>query len=285
MKINDSFYPYPVLASFNDDYLNSKFEVEYAIEENEGENTLIANFSLDEPSLDQLIKEGLACFLLHIECTQTAYRRIVQSNENILKFDIDAKQLRGKVDLNSLIVVNGNRIKLSSININPLYQGREFYIDYGDVIAASLTRTLNIEDSINDFKSMASIMKVAFSKAEYMEIDIDSDLIYVRLPEKQYNGYVKFSKSKYQNLILSAVIFPALIQVLNLMSKLFEESSSLKWFQVIEDRLTDMNLEIESINRQVSAVEVAQMILQNPLERAFEDIRVAIENEEISDED
>lgn len=285
MKINNSLYPYPVLSSFNDDYIDSKFEVSYNLNEIDGLKTLEARFDCTEPSILQLIEDGHACYFLHIECTQTAFRKILETRKERLEFNIDPKQLRGVVELNSLIVAKDNHLKLNSTQMNPIYEGREFDVEFGDVIAATLTSKLNIEDSLNDFRSMSSIMKVAFSKNEFMEVNTDSDLIYVRLPEKQYNSYVHFAMSKYQNLVLSAVIFPALIHVLNLMPKLLDESESLKWFEVIHGRLLKMNLDVESINNQISSIELAQKILQNPLDRAFEEIRIITEAEENTYED
>ena len=85
-----------------------------------------------------------------------------------------------------------------------------------------------------------------------------------------------------QEVILTMVILPALTQLLNYI--VINNSSDIdgqKWYMVIERKIKSLDMDISNLMRQdISALELAQRILDNPLERSFEEIRGVIESED-----
>ena len=123
-------------------------------------------------------------------------------------------------------------------------------------------------------------MKVAKSNTDYMIVNPDGEIVYINLPEKQYQQYVKYQSM--QEVILTMVILPALTQLLNYI--VINNSSDIdgqKWYMVIERKIKSLDMDISDLMRQdISALELAQRILDNPLERSFEEIRGVIESED-----
>ena len=85
-----------------------------------------------------------------------------------------------------------------------------------------------------------------------------------------------------QEVILTMVILPALTQLLNYMV-IFRNGDidGQKWYQVIERKIKSLDLDLQDLMKQnVSALELAQKILDNPLERAFMEVQGVIESED-----
>src|SRR4051812_31745550 len=99
MKINTS-YPYPVLYSENDDYIDSSFDVESYINEEFGELKISTKFNLNNEGIKGLINDGVGSYLIHVECPQTSYRKAFVSVEDFLEINIPTNLLRGKLFLN-----------------------------------------------------------------------------------------------------------------------------------------------------------------------------------------
>ena len=85
-----------------------------------------------------------------------------------------------------------------------------------------------------------------------------------------------------QEVILTMVILPALTQLLNyIVINNSSDNDGQKWYKVIERKIKSLDMDISDLMRQdISALELAQRILDNPLERSFEEIRGVIESED-----
>jgi hypothetical protein len=60
MHIKAKLYPYPVLTDFNDDYVDSNFDMDVSIEKSPTKITLSINTLLENKGVKNLIKENLA---------------------------------------------------------------------------------------------------------------------------------------------------------------------------------------------------------------------------------
>lgn len=270
-------YPYPVLTSFNDDYEDSCFDVEYHLKETgmEGKK-IVANFILKNDKIAQFIKEDKARIILHLECPITSYRTIIECPREAkeVSFLINNKLMKESLELTSLIVTSKKILKYENDRINKGIYGNSYQInnlEKGSLLGASITQIIELTSDKDDFERISSIINVGIYKGDFMSVDIDQDIILVKLPKKLYKQYNKFSGGQFSDIIMSATILPTLIYVLDMMG--LEEpqvDSELIWFRVIRDRLLIKNIEIGDINTAYPSYTLAQMILENPLERAFE---------------
>lgn len=280
MKISSRYiYPYPVLASFNDDYEEGNFEVEYQLKEIGMESIkVVANFILKNEKIEQLILEDKARIILHLECPITSYRTILECPKECreVSFNINNKLMKKNLELTSLIVTNEKIPSYRNSGINKNIYGDDYQVknlEKGSLLGVSITQIVELRDDNDDFERISSIINVGIYKDDFMSINIDQDIIIVKLPEKLYKQYNRFSNGKLSDIIMSATILPTLIYVLDMMG--LENShvdSELIWFKVIRDKLLTKNIKIEDINTRYPSFKLAQMILENPLERAFNHI-------------
>lgn len=280
MKISSNYmYPYPILTSFNDDYKDSYFDVEYHLKEIGMESKkIIANFILKNDKIEQFIKEDKARIILHLECPITSYRTIIECPREgkEVSFFVNNKLMKDSLELTSLIVANKEISRYENDSINKDIYGKSYQInnlEKGSLLGASITQIIKLTSDKDDFERISSIINVGIYKDDYMSVDTDQDIILVKLPEKLYKQYNKFSDGKLSDIIMSATILPSLIYVLDIMgSEEHQIDSELIWFKVIRDKLLTKNIEIEDINKGYPSYTLAQMILENPLERAFENL-------------
>ena len=81
MDIRARLYPHPVLTSYSDDYIDSEFSFNVNIENTDNDIRLKFNIILDNEELQYLINNNSAEYVIHIECTQTCYRKIIHTGE------------------------------------------------------------------------------------------------------------------------------------------------------------------------------------------------------------
>ncbi len=287
MKIgSDYLYPYPVLNDFSEDYIRSTFGVNYHIKE-KGFKTkiVVANFILVDEVIEGMISENKASMVLHLECPRTSYRKVFKlaKEQNTTEIIIDDQIMKHKLEMTGIIVVNQEIKVYKNDNINPDYYGDNYEIrnlDRGNIIAISLTQEIDIPASDDDFERVSSVINVGLSKDEYMSVDMDGDIIIIKLPEKQYNQYYTLSGTEYSSIVMTSTIFPSLIHVLDRMSSKDNlVDPELTWYQVVEKKLKTKGIMIEDINEVHSSVKLAQMLLEDPLERALGELQTKAEGE------
>lgn len=287
MKIgSDYLYPYPVLSDFSEDYINSTFNVNYTIRE-KGFKTkiIVADFILKDEVIEKMILENKASMILHVECSRTSYRKVfkLKKNQTIAEITIDDQIMKDKLEMTGIIVINEEMKVYKNNNINPDYYGKNYEIrnlEKGNIIAVSLTQEVDIPSNNDDFEKVSSVINVGLSKDELMSVEMDGDIIIIKLPEKQYNQYYILSGTEYSSIVMTSTIFPSLIYILDRMSsKENPIDPELIWYQVIEKKLSTKDILVEDINETYSSVELAQMILEDPLERALRELEIKAEGE------
>lgn len=287
MKIRgDYLYPYPVLNDFNEDYIRSTFSVNYHIRE-KGFKTkiIVADFILKDEIIEKMISGNKASMILHLECPRTSYRKVFKlaKEQNTTEIIIDDQIMKHKLEMTGIIVVNQEIEVYKNKNINPDYYGNDYKImnlDRGNIIAISLTQEIDIPANDDNFERVSSVINVGLSKDEYMSVEMDGDIIIIKLPEKQYKQYYTLSETEYSSIVMTSTIFPSLIHVLDRMSsKDNPVDPELTWYQVVEKKLKTKDIMIEDINEAYSSVKLAQMILEDPLERALGELQIKAEGE------
>lgn len=116
--------------------------------------------------------------------------------------------------------------------------------------------------------------------SKQLELNMDSHVVYVYLPEKQYKAYVQ--STNYPEIALSMVIFPAVIELLNrVASSGLSELEDYKWYQVLDRKVELLGHSIDELKDQrISAIVLAQLILDDLLERSFEEVGELFKNED-----
>src|SRR5262245_38058490 len=131
MKFGDVTFPYPVLGV--GDAVKGKFglnpfpEITSTVES----YSITVNCQHDNGDLSALVEAGKAEFLCEATCSNTLYRQIFTSNRNELQFEIQKKQLKGRVLFSCVLVAKEAISDYKNSESHPDYDGFRFEIENG----------------------------------------------------------------------------------------------------------------------------------------------------------
>ncbi len=279
MRIRQKFYPYPVMERGNHSYKEFSFNVATTVKV-EGYNVIFEfNSFIGDEKIANLIATGKAVFAYHIQCAQTCYRASFETKDKSFKKIIKEDDLNGLVEVCPFIIAKENIRAFSSESFSADYMGIRFDVDKGGILAIGDQSQHIINKDLNDLNNKSSIFKVTTApNIENMRIDIRDSKIYVVLPQEQHGIYRSISKNPTTQKTMHAMIFvPALMQVLvELKNRLddqgdFADYASSRWTLSLEKVAeTRFNKSLEELLRTKESLELAQMLLKNPMNEAFE---------------
>lgn len=279
MRLKNSLYPYPVLAEGRDDYnQNSKFssEIHGKVEFN---NVVVSvKFDLNDDGLLNLIKDGFAAFALHIECSKTAYRRRFYTKNFEYKVSIPIDDITDEIEVLGVIVALKSIDNYDNPNFNEVYKGIQVRIEKANILADSGQTVLTLDDAV-DYCNQDSIFKVKKIQdgKDWIDLNFSQDeYVLICINESEYNLYTRLARGLLKNTIMSLIMLPVMITVLNVMENEKEEHEGKKWYKVILEKLERNDVDLDNMNQtgDKSLFVIAQKIFQNPLKKALDEIEM-----------
>ncbi|MED2793056.1 hypothetical protein P4256_15100 [Bacillus wiedmannii] len=273
MKFNPVL-PYPVLSKENDSYYDSDFDVQVIAKKSFGQLVLEAEFVLDNPSLQDLINQGKAVFVLHYECSHTSFRGMAKSNQETLTIQLDEQQVRGKIDVHSFILANERIVDYINPNWNSFYAGFPITYEKGNSLAFGGAAEIVLHEEAAEEQKLPSIVTIRrASNRELVGIELGADQILVLLPEKLYKQYANYGGSRLKDTILSLIILPALIDVFHTIKVEPSSFEDNRWYKVLVQIFENNNVQFDRVlNDQIPVIEAAQLVLRNPLVASFKEM-------------
>ena len=284
MDIRFRLYPHPVLSSVSDDYRTS---MEFTCDVKKGIRELV--FMMDAKTEDEgildLINSGKAEYAYHIECPLTSFRTMIRSEISMVSRHIPERDLNGQVSVCCFIVAKEDLQGYSNPNFNSDYAGLSFDIDRGSILGIGGQCNITVTKEIDDLAKIPSIFSICRSADDSdtsMKINVDSDKIAIILNSTNFQSYkVMISMPAMISVFHSMIIMPALIYVFEMLRREgIEEYSNRRWCQGLKKALerSDVQLNAETLEN-IPSFELAQKILDLPVNRALRDISTAGENE------
>lgn len=286
MRITSSLYPYPVLSNNNDDYEEEfTFQANYNLISNKIAQTATIKLSveLNESEINSLITNNKAQIFLHIECNKTSLRQLHAVSNSMFELEIELSSLRNNVELSCFVLATDKIPNWQNKNINVALYGNDYVfplLSKGNVLALANSAIIELPEYDNT-QHLPSIIKITTSDDLYMKVNYDSDIIFIYLAKKQYQQYLNYP-NQFGEILLSSIITPALIYILeNMKNNVEEDLKERRWYQIIEEKMRLLNYTVTNLaNGDITTVEMAQKILHDPLTRMFEQLEGII-NEDI----
>lgn len=273
MKVNTKSYPHPVLG--NEDDLGGFFKVEFHYELSKEEVVLNPVFTLKNSVIEDLLKKGKASFIAEVECRSTFFRTSFSTRKQIERFAIPSKMVRERVTVGFYVCANQDVRNYSPSEPHPDYEGANFDIELGDVLAiggyCSFIAEKNFDPLRPPVSSFMSIMEGNQHEGP-MQIDYETDKITVILSKDDWKNYLDVRSQKLAESILhSSIVFPVLIDAIHQVRNADSDYENMNWFGRLETILDAKGL------REKEPFEAAQKILENPVNRSFQSIGSLLE--------
>ena len=277
MQLRSRFYTYPVITEEMDFYVNSSFnsDVEQVVD---GYNIkLVLKAKLINPELERMLKEETVLYAHHIECTQTCYRNIILTSDNVKEFVLRDSEVNGLVQVCSFLVANKDIEKYSNELFAQDYKGFRFNIERGCILAVGSQVNLRINKVRDDFANTSSIFSVVPNMDETVtniKIDTSGNKIIISLPKETFSVYSNMSTlMDIQSVMHSMIIMPALVYAL---TEIKESRTQLynfedyRWFRSLRKAAEKMNISFtEEGLSNMETFEVAQKLLDSPIPKAI----------------
>ena len=289
MNITKRLYTYPVLSEEKDDYKSSVYDVDFQYRMNGVNNLLLEfNITLDNEEIRKLILDGKAEYVIHIECTNTAFRTTLHSITEQNNIDIPVGRIFGKLEVIALIVLKDNINHLVNSDWNDDYNGISFDLAKGSIIGYKNLPALDIVKNYEELTSASSIFTIykrLTTEEKPMDVNIDSSLIKIGLGTQEYEIYSRFcKKTQFQPILNSMLVFPALVYVFEELKQEtgIEANQGKAWYisldKAYEKRGINFIDEIKDDTK--TSVQLAQEAMELPLSKALSMFTELFENME-----
>lgn len=287
MDIRHRLYPYPVLSDMTNDYINSSFGMNLEVNQGMKEICFSISLCLENEEIKQLIADDFAEYVIHIECSYTAYRTVIKTNETEIKKIIPEHKLNGKVAICAFVVAKKEIPKYYNNLFNEDYGNMSFSLNRGNIIG--IGGQVNIEitkevEKLSKIPSIFTICRCAEDVDESMKFDITGEKIAITLCNESFENYKILSGSPILLPVLhSLLIVPALIYTFEMLRKEgISEFEDLRWFKSIKRTLGKNNMTLnEELLDCIPSFELAQKSLDLPINRAFD----ALVSQDLTDEE
>ena len=280
----DKLYPYPVLADFLDDYKDKKaFDVKMICKYEGYELRVEISATLMDEDMKKLIRAGKAVYTYHVECNQTGFRKVYETDKESMIIPLPQSLIRGRTQVCAFITAKKDLHGWYNPSFNDDYGGMSFDIDAGSILAINseqLDITVNnkLED-LADVPSIFSIIRNEDAKARAIKVDESGDKILVILPFNEYSKFTNLNKNeKLQPVLYSMTLVPALVYVLGVIktanqNQRVDYEASCSWYRSIKRNLKenfDINLDNQKDVDKLNSVQMAQELINVPFNDAIE---------------
>ncbi len=276
MKVNTKSYPHPVLG--NGDDLNGSFSVQLPYELGREAIVLNPTFALKNFVIEEFIKKSKASFIVEVECRNTFFRKSFSTRNMVERFSIPASSLRERVTVGFYVCADQDIKGYRPSDPHSDYEGAEFDLEAGDVLAVGGYSSFIALKSFDPLRPpVSSFMSIieGFQHEGPMEVDYDQSKITVILSKVDWKSYVEvFGQKAVQGILHSSVVFPVLVDAIYKMQTSGSEYENTNWYGRMEAILDANGLQGKD------PIEIAQKILNNPVNRSFRSIEDLINTAE-----
>lgn len=287
MDIRHRLYPYPVLSDTTGDYINSSFNMDLQVTKGMREICFFISLKLINNEIEQLIADGFAEYVIHIECPHTSYRTVIKTDECEIKKNIPEHQLNGKVTVCAFIIAKKTISEYYNSAFNEDYDSMSFLLNRGNIIAIGGQVNIEITKDVEELSKIPSIFTIcrcAEDVDDSMKIDITGEKIAITLCNRSFENYKILTGIPSMLPVLhSMLIVPTLIYTFETLKKEgISEFEDLRWFKSVERTLRNNDMILnEGLLDNIPSYELAQKSLDLPIDRAF----VALVSQDTADEE
>jgi len=269
MKLSQRSYPHPVVGN-RDDVPGAAYQAAVEMSSDKENVYIDVATNCSSSTINRLIAEGAAKNIVHIECSNTLFRRAFEFAENSNRVAIPAENLNDAVEVNVFVRATRDVSGYSVDAAHADYGDTKFQIAEGDILAVGEGYVFHIESSFDSLRKIGSIMQIEESTEDGelpMRVDFNGDKIRVVLSKADFKDY-KLLKGRegVSSALTSTIVVPVLVEALHFWKsgESGVEGDDLRWMRALQSRISALELASESDN-----LILAQKLLELPLRRAL----------------
>ena len=271
MRAKSRLFNHPVLSSYNDDFKEGFFDLEI-LDINISTETLKLSikFSLEEPTIENLIKNQIASYGILIECPKTSERYYHSYSTADAVIEIDNANLNDFIRIQGFVLSEQRINDFHSDAFNELFEDTRFIINSKSILAYSkeIKAKLDFEsDNISSIQSIFKIIKKLDFKDDEIQIEKESDFLQIYISEKRYHEYMQIKKLTKENpeIMHATLIIPTLTYVISTLDKDDLEAYDYPWYNALSHSFQEKGLNLDkSLLENKSSFELANRLMASP---------------------
>jgi hypothetical protein len=274
MRLTNRSYPHPVVGN-RDDVPDAAFQAALEMTSDKEAIYLEAVVNCSSKTINDLIKKKDANFVMHVECSNTLYRRVFEFHEGTYRAQIPADNLNDAVEVNVFAraarSISGYRVDAAHSD----YGTVAFEVEKGDILAVGEGQVFYLDAPFDALSPIGSIMEIHEAQQDGdrpMQVEFAGPKILILLSKKDFAEYKLLKTMDGMSVALTTtIVLPVLIEAIHVVQA--EGDDDLRWVRALKRRLEDMQLKLDD-----EALELAQKILELPVKRTFASARMLAEN-------
>ncbi len=272
MRLSRRSYPHPVVGNL-DDVPGAAFQATVEMSTDKDNIYLNVNVQNSSATIRHLVETSKAAYALHVECTNTLFRRAFEFREASKLIPIRGDQLNDAVEVNVFAVATQDASGYVVDKAHPDYEGAAFDVKKGDILAVGEGRVFPVESSFDVLGRIGSIMQIDGATEDGdlpMRIDFNGEKIRLILSKEDFKEYKLMRQDESLSIVLTtAIVVPALLETLHYIGSEergedAEALEDLRWYRVLARRIEALSLKDESDN-----LTKVQKLLELPVKRAL----------------
>lgn len=277
MDLRSRMFPYPILREQCIDYNISSLDanLDWCTFGNEIEFNI--NVIVNNEEIKKMIENRILSYVIQLECAPTSFRELYKGVEEGFNIRVPFSKLCDKVEVSCFIVAENKIRNFIVKDFNDDYEGMGFELEKGSLVGIGSVWNIDINKDKDELGKLPSIFSVVMKKdlERDFEINLNQDKIKILLAEENFIYYKRISKSrKNEALIHSLIVLPALIYVFDELISSNGEGFEYRWKIGLGKSLAKYKIDIDDIEKLKceGSVRLAQLILEMPMKRAFENL-------------
>lgn len=273
MKLSSRSYPHPVVGN-RDDVPGAAFQAALDMSTDKEAVYLDAVINCSSKTINDLVKKQDAAFVVHVECSNTLFRRAFEFQSENHRIQIPVDNLNDTVEVN--VFARATR-ELSAYRVEAAhadYGDVTFDVEKGDILAVGEGQVYYLDPNFDALSPIGSIMEIHEAHQDGdlpMRVEYNDEKIQVILSKRDFADYKLLKSMEGVSVALTTtIVLPVLIEAIRIAQG--DGDDDLRWVRALRRRIEGMELKLEG-----EPLELAQRILELPVKRTFASARMLAE--------
>ena len=269
MKLSQRSYPHPVVGN-RDDVPGAAFQATVEMSSDRENVYVDVATKCSSSTINRLIADGAARHVLHVECSNTLFRRAFDFAETTKRISIPAESLNDVVEVNVFVRATHDASGYAVDAAHPDYGNAKFQVREGDILAVGEGHIFHIESHFDSLSRIGSIMQIEEATEDGdlpLRVDFNGDKIRIILAKSDFKDYKLLKAQEGVSAALTTtIVLPVLVEALHFWKsgEAGADDDSLRWMRALRTQIAVLELSAETDN-----LVLAQKLLELPLKRAL----------------
>lgn len=266
MRVSENTrFPHPVLGLDTGDFVTGDFSMEIKVKENVSTGTVALEhvITLTEPGILALIENNQASVGCIIKCADTFFSDLRQMAWSTGVTDFSPGLLLNRVSLRPIVWLKADLNYWDPGTIHHEFEP-PVSLNNGDIIAVGEELRISVgQAKLFPIESIFELVKLETVPDGELIVDMMGNRISLFVSDKTFQTLSELRlQSSWQELLMSSIYMPAVMEVLDALSHDNQAYESLRWYQPFLAKCDAKGVRIEP---NMSILKAAQILLEFPI--------------------